>query len=140
MRKKKIICYELGEIYESTRQAERKLNISNSDIVRCANGEYTNTHGLHFRYLDDLADCFIEEPEEDYTEEDFYSTAFEYNECRGLYENNTEILKKILTPLSVAVGVEVEKSIIDVLEHCIVTEKLDETGRYNLRFKFDFKE
>lgn len=140
MRKKKIICYELGEIYESTRQAERKLNISNSDIVRCANGEYSNTHGLHFKYLDDLEYCFIDEPEEDYTEEDFYSTAFEYNECRNMYEDETAILKKILTPLSVAIGVEVEKSIIDVLKHCIVTEELDENGRYNLRFKFDFKE
>ena len=140
MRKKKIICYELGEIYESTRQAERKLKISNSDIVRCANGEYSNTHGLHFKYLEDLEDFFIEEPEEDYTEEDFDSVAFEYNEVRGLYEDETEILKKILTPLSVAIGVEVEKSVIDVLEHCIVTEELDEQGRYNLRFKFDFKE
>ena len=140
MRKKKIICYELGEIYESTRQAERKLKISNSDIVRCANGEYSNTHGLHFKYLEDLEDFFIEESEEDYTEEDFDSVAFEYNEVRGLYEDETEILKKILTPLSVAIGVEVEKSVIDVLEHCIVTEELDEQGRYNLRFKFDFKE
>lgn len=139
MRKKKIICYELGEIYESTRSAERKLNISNSDIVRCANGEYSNTHGLHFRYLDDLADCFIEEPEEDYTEEDFYSTAFEYNECRGLYEDETAILKKILTPLSVAIGVEVEKSIIDVLTHLAIKEEIDDQGHWILTFDTLYK-
>ena len=139
MRKKKIICYELGEIYESTRQAERKLNISNSDIVRCANGEYSNTHGLHFKYLEDLEDFFIEVPCEDYTEEDLYSTAFEYNECRGLYEDDTEILKKILTPLSVAIGVEVEKSIIDVLKHLVIKEEVDDQGHWVLTFETLYK-
>ena len=139
MRKKKIICYELGEIYESTRQAERKLKISNSDIVRCANGEYSNTHGLHFKYLEDLEDFFIEESEEDYTEEDFDSVAFEYNEVRGLYEDETEILKQILTPLSIAIGVEVEKSIIDVLEHLAIKEEVDEQGHYILTFDTLYK-
>lgn len=139
MRAKRVIVCETGEIFASTRQAERLLGISNANIVRNCNGEYQSTHGLHFRYLDDLPEDYPEEEYDDSFEEDALNEIF--NQLNKKEETEIEkTLEKMLIPLSIKIGVEVEKSIIDVLEHCIVTEELDENGRYNLRFKFDFKE
>lgn len=140
MRAKRVIVLETGEIFASTRQAERLLGISNANIVRNCNGEYQSTHGLHFRYLDDLPEDYAEVEYNDDFEEDVLNEIFNQLNKKKEESELEKALEKMLIPFSIKIGVEVEKSIIDVLEHCIVTEELDENGRYNLRFKFDFKE
>ena len=140
MRAKRVICLETGEIFASTRQVERFLGISNANIVRNCNGEYQSTHNLHFRYIDDLPEDYPEEEYDDSFEEEALNEIFNQLNKKGEATEIEKALEKMLIPLSIKIGVEVEKSIIDVLEHCIVTEELDESGRYNLRFKFDFKE
>ena len=48
--RKAVRCIETGKIYESACDAERDLNISNSEINRCCNGNRKSTHGLHFEF------------------------------------------------------------------------------------------
>lgn len=44
------------------------------------------------------------------------------------------LLQKVLTPLSIAIGVEVEKSLIDVLNNYCITEHIDNSGRFTYVF------
>ena len=50
-RLKKILCIENNKIYESSSEAEEKLNISAYLIRGVANGGKKSTHGLHFKYI-----------------------------------------------------------------------------------------
>ena len=55
-RSKKVLCVETGQIYGSTREAERELKVDNSSIGKCCRGEYKsagklNGEKLHWRYL-----------------------------------------------------------------------------------------
>lgn len=49
--KKPIVCIETGKIYESLSQASRELNLTTSNICNVLKGKYSQTHGLHFKYL-----------------------------------------------------------------------------------------
>ena len=49
--RKPIMCLNTGEIYEGINIAERILGISNGNIRRQINGDYTHVKGLRFKYL-----------------------------------------------------------------------------------------
>ena len=49
---KPIVCVETGTIYESAGHAARGLNLCRSHILRVAKGEYKQTKGYHFRFLE----------------------------------------------------------------------------------------
>ena len=53
---KKVYCLELDKIFSSTREAERFLGISCSNISRCCNHEkcYKTASGYHWFYIDDV--------------------------------------------------------------------------------------
>ena len=48
--KKRIICVETKETYESILEASRKLGIPDPSIHKVLNGERNHTHNLHFQY------------------------------------------------------------------------------------------
>ncbi len=50
--KTKIICLNNNQIYESQREAARKLNISNKHVNDVLKGRRNHTHGYKFRYID----------------------------------------------------------------------------------------
>lgn len=50
--KKKIICITTGEIFESAREAERKLNVPNGSIIRVCKNQSKSAHKLSFEYYD----------------------------------------------------------------------------------------
>ena len=48
---KKVLCVETGEIFESTKDAERKTGIDFSNISRTCNGKRKTAGGFHWRYI-----------------------------------------------------------------------------------------
>jgi len=48
--KKKIICVDTGETFESFADAARKTGLNRTKIVSCCTGKRNMTGGLHFRY------------------------------------------------------------------------------------------
>lgn len=48
----KIICNETGEIFASQKEAAQKLGLCRSGVLRVLNGEFKQTKGFTFRYLD----------------------------------------------------------------------------------------
>ena len=49
-RGKPIICIETNKEYYSAREAARELNLWQSSISRCCNGQMKSVNGLHFKY------------------------------------------------------------------------------------------
>lgn len=49
--RKKVLCIETGEIFESMGDAERKTGISNSHISQVCNGKLKTTGGYHWKYV-----------------------------------------------------------------------------------------
>lgn len=47
----KIICLETSVVYDHSRDAERKLGLDSSTIIKCCKGKLMTIHGLHFMYL-----------------------------------------------------------------------------------------
>lgn len=56
---KKVVCFPLCEVFDSTMDAERELNINHSNISRCCNGKVKLAGKLDWYYLDDLLDIFF---------------------------------------------------------------------------------
>ena len=48
--KKSVECIETGEIYKSTREAERITNIGHSEIIKCCKGKQKTAGGFHWNY------------------------------------------------------------------------------------------
>lgn len=48
---KKILCVETGEVFDSTRDAERKTGVYNSNISSVCNGRYKTAGDYHWKYL-----------------------------------------------------------------------------------------
>ena len=48
---KKVLCVETGEIYESTRDAERKTGICHNNICQVCNGDRKTAKGFHWEYV-----------------------------------------------------------------------------------------
>lgn len=48
---KKVLCVETGEIFESTKEAERKTGIAHNHISKTCNGKLKTTGGYHWRYV-----------------------------------------------------------------------------------------
>ena len=51
-RSKRVRCVEIGEIFESTMDVQRKLGFSNSTISACCNGKRKTCGGFHWEYVD----------------------------------------------------------------------------------------
>lgn len=51
---KSVICVETGEIFKSTADAARKLNLSQSNVSSVARGVRKCTKGYHFKYLKEV--------------------------------------------------------------------------------------
>ena len=51
-RSKPVRCLETGMIYSSTREAGRKLGISNASISLCCSGKNKTAKGFHWEYID----------------------------------------------------------------------------------------
>ena len=53
---KMVLCIETGEIYEGTREVERKLKILHSSISRCCSSKCTNktAGGYHWKYIEEV--------------------------------------------------------------------------------------
>lgn len=51
---KKVICLETGEVFASTRETSRQLNINDSSIPKVCNRKYKQAGKLTFRYLDQV--------------------------------------------------------------------------------------
>lgn len=51
-KKKKIICEESGEIFESIHNCAKKLGLLATAICACCRGRIKSTGGLHFKYYD----------------------------------------------------------------------------------------
>lgn len=52
--KRKVICIETKNIYNSTREAERKTDISHSDIIKCCKGKQNTAGNFHWKYLEEV--------------------------------------------------------------------------------------
>lgn len=52
---KKVKCVETGEVFESTREVERKTGLAQSNICACCNGKksYKTCGGYHWKYVED---------------------------------------------------------------------------------------
>lgn len=50
-RGRKVRCIETGEVYYSSRKAERELGLYSGAVARCCNGEFKQAKGLHFEWL-----------------------------------------------------------------------------------------
>lgn len=48
---KKVLCVEIGEVFESTMDAERKTRVNNSNISQVCNGKRKTTGGYHWSYV-----------------------------------------------------------------------------------------
>lgn len=48
---KAIKCLKTGKIYESCSAAARELNLCTRSIGCVCRGQYSNTHGFHFKYI-----------------------------------------------------------------------------------------
>lgn len=48
---KKVLCVETGEVFESTRDAQRKTGIHQSSISYACNGKYKTTGGYHWKFV-----------------------------------------------------------------------------------------
>lgn len=49
---KKVLCVELGIVYESVAEAARQLGLSPSSISSCCHGRYESVGKFHFEYTD----------------------------------------------------------------------------------------
>lgn len=52
-RRKKVVCTETGEMFESFAEAARKTGLNRTKIVSCCTGKRKTTGGYHFRYADE---------------------------------------------------------------------------------------
>lgn len=50
-KRKKVKCFETGEVYQSTLEAQRKTGINNGSISRCARGLINMAGGFSWAYL-----------------------------------------------------------------------------------------
>ena len=48
---KKVLCVETGEVFESTKDAERKTGISQGNISQVCNGKRKTIGGFHWKFL-----------------------------------------------------------------------------------------
>lgn len=48
---KKVLCVETGEIFESTREAQRMTGIAQGNISAACNGKLKTTGGYHWEYI-----------------------------------------------------------------------------------------
>ena len=48
--KRRVICVETSEVYESIQQTSNVLKISYSQLWHCLNGDLKTAHNLHFKY------------------------------------------------------------------------------------------
>lgn len=48
---KKVLCVETGEVFESTRDAQRKTGIYQSNISQACIGKYKTTGGYHWKFV-----------------------------------------------------------------------------------------
>lgn len=48
---KKVLCVETGEIFESTREAQRKTGIDHRNISKVCLGKQKTTGGYHWKYV-----------------------------------------------------------------------------------------
>ena len=51
---KKVLCIEIGEIFASTMEASRQLNVNDKNISSVCRKERKQAHNLTFRYLDQV--------------------------------------------------------------------------------------
>ena len=49
---KKVLCVETGIVYPSAMEAERKIGAGHQNIIKCCQGKYKTTKGLHWLYAD----------------------------------------------------------------------------------------
>lgn len=49
--KKKVVCLNSGEIYESASEAERRLGLSPGSVIQICRGRAKQTKGLKFKYI-----------------------------------------------------------------------------------------
>lgn len=52
--KRKVICINTGEIFNSIRETSRKLNINSGDICNICKGKLKTINGLAFKYLEEV--------------------------------------------------------------------------------------
>jgi group I intron endonuclease len=52
-KKKKVICIELNQIFESAAQAERKLGVNKTKISSCCHGRANSAGGYHWRFVEE---------------------------------------------------------------------------------------
>lgn len=50
---KRVICVETGEVFESTRDANRKTGLNHASICQCCNGKQKTCGKLHWKYYND---------------------------------------------------------------------------------------
>lgn len=131
---------------EKTGMSIRKIATSNGFTENCiVNAVKENYASALIQFIAKYYGIYpdeyqVEEVEEEevveFTVEDILATGVEYNNLRFPEEPNEleKTLSKILTPLSIAIGVEVEKGIIDVLKNVSIEEHIDADGHYSLTF------
>ena len=51
LNKKKVLCPQTGEVYDSVAEAARKLNLNNKMVSRVANGQNHQTRGYTFKFV-----------------------------------------------------------------------------------------
>lgn len=50
-RMKRVLCIETGEIFESTRDVERKTGIDNGNVSKACLGKLKTAGGLHWKFV-----------------------------------------------------------------------------------------
>lgn len=50
--KKKVLCIETQQIFESASEAARQMNLNKHCIIWCCNGKYKHTNNYHFKYIE----------------------------------------------------------------------------------------
>ncbi len=61
--KRKVVCLETGEVFESLNEAARKYNVSASIIGECCRGKCTTVKKMHWAFLSDYEKMTHEEKE-----------------------------------------------------------------------------
>lgn len=49
---KKVLCVETGVVYPSIAEASRQTGLSHNGISMCCRGQYKQTHGYHWKYVE----------------------------------------------------------------------------------------
>jgi group I intron endonuclease len=53
--KKKVVCIETGDVFSSTRNAERATGIGHSEIIKCCKGKSHTAGGYHWKYESEVS-------------------------------------------------------------------------------------